>query len=286
MTTETTEAVYNAIQRVSLFLEDRQADFPEVSATGPALLAMDLQSQGAVLLEGEIDHIVLFPTGDENPRWDCRWVGGPRYRGRWVEIDGKVLDAFADERMREKLGEAAKRYAQLPLFYRTKDADRAVDITYSAGSAEEPTAQERESYGEYRRWLEEGRDKLVQTSWARIVLEDDNFDWAKKHLPWLVAVETVDHRGIPPTRTRSQPVRASASPPQPALGMAEASSSGARAPIEERDIVREAIESIPDAEVRRDVYSMMERNPISYARAAIAALVGSAAGYTIYLLWT
>ncbi len=124
-------AIYRSILEVSHFIEHNKP-IGWVDEIGCALL-QSLHPE-LEIVAGEIDIFIVHPNQEDPTQLALGWIGGDSVQGCWLEIDGHVIDPFADQRMRSRGGTQTDNWHPLPIVMRSA-ASAPYDIIYRRKSS-------------------------------------------------------------------------------------------------------------------------------------------------------
>lgn len=261
------EKVLRDIATITGFMDQRGL---EHGSYGPALLA--LENPDLDLRDGEIDVLVatrLEPDGD----WNIGWIGGGAHRGLWLEAERMVIDPWLHERTLEALPEGSGSMMDMPIIYRSRSHAGPLDVSYRNAVEGRIDQVHQQAHADYLQWMEEGGSTTMVPTRARYLLTDDGVSKIAPHLPWAEVVRTLNHRGIPPTRTRAHQEARDAIAIEPSAGAAPP-------PPSERD--RKAREN-KDA-IARAMVDINRRPPLDWGKVLVAIAIGFAiAGAILYI---
>lgn len=266
--------ILHDIEKITLFLDATQGNHAE---NGVALLA--LQHPHLSMVRGEVDAFIVFPHED-NERWNAGWIGGGDFISVWVEDGSTVIDPWLDEKLRQAPNEQTTHMEPMPIIYRARSVDEPIGVLHQKGLPIAPSDGQKKLHADYLEWKVSEEAEKARPTRSRTLLGPKGLKALTPHSRWAQAVVVADHRGIPPTRARSQVDQKASTKPE--VSKDERSfeerleAVTKKRPLSEAEKIREKREAAMEA-----VASMTKKHPLSAGKVIAAIALGLGSGWAI-----
>lgn len=169
---------------------------------GSAVLAQLIGSD-ARLIRGQVGFVACQPDAGSEENVHCFWITPAQCPGYWVEVEDHIVDAFADERMREKDPAQTRSWLDLPIVFRSFDhRTTSAAIEHQQGRVVDIAPRHEAHLYLFNAWRLEAGNLVVTPIRPKCVLSNRSRQWISAESRWahstLVAGLRPDLAAPPP----------------------------------------------------------------------------------------
>lgn len=303
MSAELKHKTMDSIMHVTLFLEKSERSNKDMAHFGPALIALDLEGEGAIMVEGTCDVLIASLKPDNSGDYDIGWLSSKK-NGRWLHLGDTVVDPYLYERLCAMKPAGQRDFVELPIVLRSGQHEGPADVVHHANKLAEITNTDMNLHRTYREWRQDVGGKLPTAKRLRHVLDEAGIDQHQETI-WGQVVKIMGEESL------SQPVSPANELSPTDLALQHAVQQGRRkydagelssqteSPLSATSHIKETEEvSSEDMEIRPTVDgvskskddithimdSVMTKRKLDYSKVAVAIVLGVIIAFIINYL--